>query len=274
MIANGIAARPAPLSGAIASALRAGAAAAPSPPARPAAPTAAAPEPAIRVIPTADIMQARANPVAWSIDGLVPKGEVTLLAGHGGSGKSILALSWALHAAAGREWAGRFVPVQNVTFASFEDRADVLRARVRRIIECYDLPAAAVNNLLLLDALDAEPLMVEGSVERIAAAVETPSFRELRELSLWASGGLIVIDNASDAYAGCENSRSQVRTFMRSLARLARNLDAAVVLLAHLAKIEARSKGVGENYSGSTQWHNSSRSRLSLIPDGPRCVSR
>jgi KaiC/GvpD/RAD55 family RecA-like ATPase len=273
MIAHAIVARPNALHGAIASALRAGALAAPSPPARPAAPP-AAPEPTIRVVPIADIMETRPDPVAWAIDGLVPRNEVTLLAAHGGSGKSILALTWALHAAAGREWAGRYVAVQRVTFVSFEDRAEVLLARVRRIIECYDLPAAALSNVLLLDATDAEPLVVEGVVERVAAAVETPSFRELRELSLWASGGLIVIDNASDAYAGNENARQQVRTFMRSLARLARNLDAAVLLLAHVPKFEVRSKGAGENYSGSTAWHNGARSRLSLIADGPRVELR
>jgi KaiC/GvpD/RAD55 family RecA-like ATPase len=220
-------------------------------------------------------METRPDPVAWSIDGLIPKNEVSLVGGHGGSGKSILALTWALHAAAGREWAGRFVPVQRVAVVSFEDRPDVLRARARRIIECYDLPPAALSNVLLADATDAEPLVVEGVVERVAAAVETPSFRELRELAMWATGGLVVIDNASDAYGANENARQQVRGFMKGLAQMARNLDAAVLLLAHVAKAEARSKGGStETYSGSSAWHNSARSRLALIADGPRVELR
>jgi hypothetical protein len=274
MIANAIVARPNALHGAIASALRAGAPAAPSPPARPAAPP-AAPEPAIRIVPCDGIMTARPDPVAWSIDGLLPKGEVSLLGAHGGSGKSILALTWALHCAAGREWAGRFVPVQRVAFVSFEDRAEVLLARVRRIIETCDLPAAALSNVLLLDATDAEPLVVEVVVERVAAAIETRAFAELRELCLWASGGLVIVDNASDCFGANENNRQQVRGFMKGLAQMARNLDAAVLLLAHVAKFEVRAKGGStETYSGSSQWHNSARSRLALIADGQRVELR
>jgi hypothetical protein len=183
-------------------------------------------------------------------------------------------LTWALHAAAGREWAGRFVPVQRVAVVSFEDRPDVLRARARRIAEVCDIPPAALDNVLLLDATDCDPLMVEGSVERVAAAIETRAFAELRELAQWATGGLIVLDNASDCFGANENARQQVRTFMRSLARLARNLDAAVLLLAHVAKFEVRAKGGStETYSGSSAWHNSARSRLALIPDGPHYVA-
>jgi len=51
---------------------------------------------------------------------------------------------------------------------------------------------------------------------------------------------------------------------MRMLAGLARDNHAAVVLLAHIDKASAKIGGSGQNYSGSTAWHNSARSRLSL----------
>jgi len=76
---------------------------------------------------------------------------------------------------------------------------------------------------------------------------------------------LIVIDNASDAFDGNENDRRSVRAFMRLLARLARENDAAVVLLAHIDKHAAKYGAAGNTYSGSTAWHNSARSRLALI---------
>jgi putative DNA primase/helicase len=78
--------------------------------------------------------------------------------------------------------------------------------------------------------------------------------------------GLVVVDNASDAFGGDEIQRRQVRAFMRALAQIARLTDCAVVLLAHVDKATSRARKAegGEGYSGSTAWHNSARSRLFL----------
>jgi len=46
---------------------------------------------------------------------------------------------------------------------------------------------------------------------------------------------------------------------------MARRLDAAVVLLAHIDKQSAKNGSQGESYSGSTGWHNSVRSRLAIV---------
>lgn len=231
-------------------------------------------KPLIRIIPHDDVMTARPDPIAWAVDGLVPRGFVTILGAHGGAGKSVLALSWLIHAAAGKEWAGRFVPVQRVAFASFEDGPEIVRARVRRIVEACDLPPFALDNVLLLDATECDPLMMEDGVERVIVARETHTFADLRKLVAWASDGVLVIDNASDAFGGNENCRPQVRAFMRALGKLARDHRCAVVLLLHIAKAEARNAGKGENYSGSTAWHNSSRSRLALVSEGGRVELR
>ena len=75
---------------------------------------------------------------------------------------------------------------------------------------------------------------------------------------------MIVVDNSSDAFDGNENHRRQVRGFMRLLKQVARDNDAAVVLLAHIDKNAARNGSSGNSYSGSTAWHNSARSRLAL----------
>src|SRR5690606_27637354 len=50
-------------------------------------------------------------------------------------------------------------------------------------------------------------------------------------------------------------------------AKLARENDAALLLLAHIDKTAARYGSNGESYSGSTAWHNSVRSRLALLPN-------
>lgn len=52
--------------------------------------------------------------------------------------------------------------------------------------------------------------------------------------------GLIVFDNASDAFAGNENDRTQVRAFIRMLNKVAVEEDCAVLLLAHIDKAGAK----------------------------------
>ena len=77
---------------------------------------------------------------------------------------------------------------------------------------------------------------------------------------------MVVVDNASDAFAGNENDRAEVRMFVRGmLGNMASINNQAVLLLAHIDKAAARGYAAGNNYSGSTAWHNSSRSRLALL---------
>ena len=80
---------------------------------------------------------------------------------------------------------------------------------------------------------------------------------------------LLVVDNASDAFDASEIDRARVRGFMRALARIARERDAGVLLLAHIDKGTSRGnqKLNSESYSGSTAWHNSARSRLFMTRD-------
>jgi RecA-family ATPase len=77
----------------------------------------------------------------------------------------------------------------------------------------------------------------------------------------------IVVDNASDAFGGDENVRRHVRMFIRRLAEIPRDNDAALMLLAHIDKFGAKNGTSRNSYSGSTAWHNSVRSRLALIDD-------
>ncbi len=77
---------------------------------------------------------------------------------------------------------------------------------------------------------------------------------------------IVILDNASDVYAADENNRAQVRSFIRHLNRLIRPMMGAVLLLAHVDKLTARTGGT-QGYSGSTAWHNSVRSRLFLSED-------
>lgn len=231
--------------------------------------TAGASEPkrsALVRVPIDDVMTTTATAVRFLVEPHIPRGVVTMLGGHGGAGKSNLALTIAAHVAAGRSWCGLPVIQGRVVYVSLEDPGDLVRYRLRRIIEAYGLPADAVlANLMILDGTDLPAgLMFEANLHGTRGLIETDAMDGLREAVQGAD--LVIIDNASDAADFDENVRRYVRQFVRTLAKLARDNDAGVMLLAHIDKAAARHGSQGNSYSGSTAWHNSVRSRLALLP--------
>lgn len=197
---------------------------------------------------------------------LLPRSNLTLLGGNGGSGKSSLALTCAVCAAAGRTLHGEPVDPVSVVFISLEDPPELVRDRIARTIREFVLdPDLVRQNFRLFDGSGSDSaLAVEINVRGISRIRPTDTAKSLA--SLCAGSALVVIDNASDAFAGNENSRHQVRDFLRSLTRLAQDLGAAVVLLVHIDKQAAKFGGNGQSYSGSTAWHNTARTRYALTP--------
>jgi len=206
------------------------------------------------------------EPIEHFVDKWIPHNEVTLLAGHGGSGKSYVALSLAIHVALGRPFCGLATTVAPVLFFSGEDGAQVVLRRFHSL--CKNLmvdPKELQGKLFLLDASDIDPALHRESKTN----TETKLLGALTQLVIDKKVGFVVIDNASDTYDDDEIKRAKVRMFVRSLrSRIARP-GRAVLLLAHVNKVSAingRAAGA-EDYSGSTAWHNSVRSRLTLNTD-------
>jgi RecA-family ATPase len=194
----------------------------------------------------------------------LPRRVVTLLGGHGGVGKSLLALTFAAHVAAGRPWGPLTAESARVVFLSFEDEGAVVRKRLKWIIQAYELPTTilADGSLALFDGSDADTELALESQD--GKGLDFTPMMGMVSAAV-AGAGLVIVDNASDTYGGNENNRLQVRRFIRRLASEAKANDGAVLLLAHIDKQAAKGNGRGNNYSGSTQWHNSVRSRLALV---------
>jgi KaiC/GvpD/RAD55 family RecA-like ATPase len=219
---------------------------------------------ALASVDLADLMQAEPEPVLYLVELWLPRRHLTLCGGHGGIGKTYFALTMGCHVAAGVNFAGLSVERDRVVFVSLEDEPQVMRLRLRRLIEQYGLdPGVILENFTLLDGTQSFAALVTEGEGHNAAVIPTATYAALREKVQGA--GLIIIDNASDAFDANENSRRAVRTFIRSLTAIARENNAAVVLLAHIDKQSAKNGAQGNSYSGSTAWHNSSRSRLALL---------
>jgi RecA-family ATPase len=129
--------------------------------------------------------------------------------GHGGAGKSILALIQAACYATSTPWFGFQTKGGRAVYVSLEDPAELLKYRLKKIIEAYDLPADIVEaNLIILDGSDVDgTLCTETNEFGVRSISMTPLFTEVEGACRGA--GFIVIDNASDAYGADENSRRQ-----------------------------------------------------------------
>lgn len=221
-------------------------------------------EPCLKKVSLQNIQDVELPSPAYAVEPLIPEGEVTLGGGHGGAGKTILTITLLAHYAAGVPWFGLPVKRGLALYISLEDPGTLVKYRLKKICEVYDLPYKnVIENLIILDGSEVDgALCAETNEYGVRNIKMTPLFDEVKEAAKGC--GLITIDNASDAYGADENCRRQVRRFIRELRTLARENGAGLLLLAHIDKMAARNGAQGNTYSGSTAWHNSVRSRLAL----------
>lgn len=242
---------------------------------RPAVAAEGPPAPAWSVVPVDDLDTAELEPQGWFWDHYIPARELTLLGAHGGTGKSMFALMLAVCVALGIPFLG--VPTRRapVVFFSAEDDAPILRRRLSAILRSLGVASSGLGDWLrVIDATTVPAELAEMVSSLGSDGVVSPARMQLTSIgadlrdliSGIGSAPLLIVDNASDTYGGNEIVRPEVRGFIRALLKMVRPLGGAVVLLAHLDKASAKGGG-GESYSGSTAWHNSARSRLTMARD-------
>lgn len=211
--------------------------------------------------------------VDWAWADYIPRRHVTLLGGHGGTGKSSFALQLAACAAAGVPCLGHATQAARVLFFSGEDDAPLVLKRLRRICRRLGLDLAQVRERLqVLDAAELAPvLFTEVRADGVRRGVTTATYRALADFIKAGAFDLVMVDNASDVFDADEINRPLVRQFVRDMKRLVAAGNGALVLLSHVDKTTSRAgkTGADEAYSGSTAWHNSVRSRLFLLETGP-----
>jgi AAA domain len=206
------------------------------------------------------------KPPAHIIPGCLPEDEVTLFAGHGGAGKSAIALYTAVCIALGHTWYGDMqCERRRVLYISAEDGENVLHWRLSRI--CVHLHVDMRELIGWLNLVDAAELDAELMVETQHGTYTTPMYDMLATRVRETGAQVLVLDGASDLYGASEIIRRDVRRFIRAARRLI-PADGAVLLLSHVDKAIARGRESGDHYSGSTAWNNSVRARWALRANG------
>ena len=172
----------------------------------------------------------------WLWPGRLPAGEVVVIAGDPGLGKSTVTLDWAAAVSTGRSWPdGEPCEQGGVLLVSCEDSlSKTVKRRLRHA-------GASMENVRHLDgAADGAAFSLNDS-NTLRDAV-----RQVEEEC--GSCRLIVIDPAS-AFCGSKdaNSNAEVRGMLAPLHELAEEAGACVVLVSHLNKGQGRAmyRGIG-----------------------------
>lgn len=204
-------------------------------------------------------------PPVYFVDKWLPQGEVTLLSGHGGGGKSFVALSLAVHIALGINFGDLEVTQGVVYFLSAEDRQATVNRRLDPI--CKHLKHSDGSQVTVAH-LQGKLFICDTTKEvkrSLYAKEKTEGLAKFAKHVKHVGASVTFIDNASNAFTGNEIDRNEVTNFLQALQLYVGGDTGSVVLIAHISKGAAAGTAV-EDYSGSTAWHNGVRSRLSLIP--------
>lgn len=206
------------------------------------------------------------EPPRFILADMLPVGYATLLAGHGGVGKSTIALYLAVCIAAGIPFFGVEAARRRVLYLSAEDRVDVLHWRLRRICAHLELDLARLRGWLDVLDLVGHPAVLWQRDPRTGAAL-TLAYGALDARMRDQRTELLVVDGIADAFGGNENIRAEVKAFVNALLALISADSGAVLLLGHVNRPSASTGASGDGYSGSTQWHNAVRARWYLYPE-------
>lgn len=189
----------------------------------------------------------------WIVPDLIPAGDITLLSGDGGTGKSLLSLQLCVAVATGGEWIGEMPEPGSAIFLTAEDDFDEVHRRLAAIHPALaDLRSLQIISLAGKDAL----LAVSDKSGHLSP---TPLYAAVEQAIRDHRPSLLVLDTLADLYGGDEIKRAEARAFIGLLRRFCIEFGITIVLLSH-PSLQGLSSGSGT--SGSTAWSNSVRSRL------------
>jgi hypothetical protein len=212
------------------------------------------------------LMSETIAPVKFIIHGLVPIGVPTLLAAHGGTGKSYVAMQMAVCAAAGISFMGLAVERRRRTLVyTTEEPDNVVKWRLQHVCRHYGVDPDELESsgwLEIRNGYGEENNIFFTGQMNVGSRI-TPNFKSFRAYCLDRRFEFVQIDNISEVYDADEIVRAQVNQFVSATKSIARR-GVAVMLIGHVDALTAH-QGSMKGYSGSTAWHNAVRSRIFMF---------
>ena len=198
----------------------------------------------------------------WIVRDWIPRQQVTLLGGDGGTGKSLIAMQLMLAVATGTPWLGLDVETVPCFGIFAEDDDTELHIRLVNIANASRVQIADLKEMVWRSAVVDPCELVE--VDDRGTIRPTPYFHWLEKEVLELGSRLVILDATTNLFGGDEIKRRQVHAFLMLLRQMAIRIDGAILLLAHPSVQGIQTK---TGMSGSTHWSNGVRSRLYLMPD-------
>lgn len=214
----------------------------------------------LRVINAGDLAATEPPPRPWIVEGWLPSRAVTLIAGDGGTGKSLMVQQWFSALSQGLPFIGvRGVRPVRCLYVNCEDEPGELHRRQVAIAKTLDRQMKTfADDMQMVSRLGSLGNAL-GSFDQVRGGFAPSALFEAIRCHCRQSGiKVVALDNVAHMYSGNENVRGEVTAFLNLLSRLALEIDGAVILVGH------PSKGEGSQYSGSTAWENAVRNRLYL----------
>jgi AAA domain len=194
----------------------------------------------------------------WVIPHWLPAGHVTLLAGRGGIGKTLLAQHIGTAAALGLDYIEPLAKRRVLMWAGEDDEPELWRRQIA-ISGYLNAPLSALAERFWLHSYAGDDITLMAPV--FGQLQTTAMLAELIEQVADYRAELVILDNIARLFGGSENDRHAVTTFCALVHGAC--APATVLLLGHPAKAE------GSEYSGSTAWEGAVRARLYLSDRPP-----
>jgi RecA-family ATPase len=200
------------------------------------------------------------EPMRWLAMNRIPAGDVTILSGDGGGGKTTVALQLAVAVEQGLgDWLCTTCETGPVLFFSGEEPEAEMRRRLHRVARKRGLDPSGLEGLHFHFA-DPDKCLL-GTARKDGTIAPTALFEALEAAATKIRPALIVVDSIAATFGGNQNDRVSARTFVAMFRRLARNTGCAVLLLDH-PSLSGITNGTGRG--GSMDWQNATRARLHL----------
>lgn len=215
-------------------------------------------------------LQVMPPPREWLLGTDLLRGAYTLLSAAGGSGKTALAIAWALSLATGRDLIGTYVHRRcKVLLISGEDGADELMRRLMAAMQRYNITLEDIDRwLFVVGAREVPGLVLNTTNAGGQAIVSEVGFRALASLLDETGADVFMLDPLMSFLPGGVNDNALASAVAGRIVDLLVQRRCAALLVHHHSKGAARNgeSDTANGAMGAVGWVNHARNALTAVP--------
>lgn len=190
----------------------------------------------------------------WVAEGHLLRGAVTVLAGAGGAGKSLLAVKWGIACALGKQ-IGRFRPRGRlkVCYYCIEDDEHELRKRISASIESFAAALPDMEGRFMREHPEGDPELFRWGISddgRSFELIPTRAWEEILGIVDEEKPDVFIFDPMIETNTAPENDNGAQRAVITQFRLLARRNHMAVMVVDHSRKT---AEGFGQTYDDANE---------------------